>query len=163
MNQALNYTKNEKKTYVTHDNISVMFYWSLQSGNTTFLTYAWTCVTPWEKTRQVQAMGGQQIEHHWIRKSAATYIFFPCTRNMELIPCHLYLLFLDKSQIVFSRVFDNSELNLIKLSITEFENQQPCRRNIELISHHLCLLFWSNLVIFVKSKFIAFPKVFNDQ
>ena len=85
----------------------------LQSGNTTFLTYAWTCVTPWEKTRQVQAMGGQQIEHHWIRKSAATYIFFPCTRNMELIPCHLYLLFLKTSQ----SVWENENLISIQIKI----------------------------------------------
>ena len=91
----LHFRTKRKLTFVenTRENISVMFHWSLQSGNTTFLTYAWTCVTPWEKTRQVQAMGGQQIEHHWIRKSAATYIFFPCTRNMKLIPHQLYLIF----------------------------------------------------------------------
>ena len=91
----LHFRTKRKLTFVenTRENISVMFHWSLQSGNTTFLTYAWTCVTPWEKTRQVQAMGGQQIEHHWIRKSAATYIFFACTRKIESIPCHLYLIF----------------------------------------------------------------------
>ena len=83
--------------------------------------------------------------------------FFPCTRNMELIPCHLYLLFLDKSQIVFSRVFDNSELNLIKLSITEFENQQPCRRNIELIPHHLYFSILIKFSYFRQIQFYCFP------
>jgi hypothetical protein len=87
------WTLTERKFTLSENTHESLFYSSLQSGNTTFLTYAWTCVTPWEKTRQVQAMGGQQIEHHWIRKSAATYIFFPCARNMELIPQQLYLIF----------------------------------------------------------------------